>query len=196
MHILLTWENLAVILAIAYLLFVLLENSLAWVCAFFSTAIYTLLFWDVSLFMDSALNAYYLLMAVYGWLQWKKRSDQSQSITIHSWSLHKHAIAILLIACATGISGFFLAKNTSAAWPYLDSFTTWASLFATYLVTQKVLENWLYWIVIDSVSVMLYFERGLTSTAYLFIFYIILCVFGWGRWKKQLSGDVSLNAAS
>ena len=65
------WEAFAVFLAIAYLLLAVRENILCWYCALFSTAIYIFLFWNVSLLMESALNVYYLLMAVYGWYQWK-----------------------------------------------------------------------------------------------------------------------------
>ena len=66
------WELAAVIFAITYVLLAVRENVLCWLFAFVSTAIYTVLFWDVSLLMDSALNVYYMAMAVYGWLQWTR----------------------------------------------------------------------------------------------------------------------------
>jgi nicotinamide mononucleotide transporter len=66
------WEAVAVVLAIAYLLLAVKENILCWLFAFMSTAIYTVLFWDVSLLMESALNGYYMAMAVYGWYQWTR----------------------------------------------------------------------------------------------------------------------------
>jgi nicotinamide mononucleotide transporter len=73
-------------------------------------------------------------------------------------------------------------SRTDAAFPYFDSFTTVAAIVTTYMVARKVLENWLYWFVIDSISVYLYLARGLTLTALLFVLYLVLIVIGWRRW--------------
>lgn len=186
-----TWENLAVVLAIAYLLLILFEQRIAWICAFISTSIYILLFWKVYLFMDAALNVYYLAMAVYGWLQWSKQKDSGKSVKIHSWPWQKHLLAITGIILVSGISGYILTNNTEAAWPYIDSLTTWASVFTTVLVARKVLENWLYWIVIDGISVFVYLERGLTSTAYLFAAYVVIVIIGWFKWRKMMNNETS-----
>ena len=179
------WELVAVILAIAYLLLILRENIWGWYCAFFSTAIYTLLFWEVSLLMDSALNVYYMGMAVFGWWQWQHGDNAgSQQLTIKRWAWRKHLIAMAAIVTASLISGYLLDANTEAAWPYLDSFTTWASVFTTWLVTRKILENWLYWIVIDAVACFLYVDRALYLTALLFAAYTLICLFGYARWRR------------
>ena len=61
----------------------------------------------------------------------------------------------------TTVSGNLLTTNTDAAWPFLDSFTTWASVVTTFMVARKILENWIYWIVIDALSILLYAARGL-----------------------------------
>ena len=197
-HQMIGWELIAVILAIAYLLLIMRQNSWGWVCAFFSTAIYIFLFWHVSLKMESALNIYYMAMAVYGWLQWhgvfaKQATDHKVTATAVSalplkpvmrWSIKQHALGLILIFSATLISGYLLQKNTDAAWPYLDSFTTWASVFTTYMVAQKVLENWLYWIVINSFAIFLYIDRELYLTVLLFVVYFFICIFGFISWKK------------
>ena len=181
------WELVAVILAIAYLLLIMRENSLGWPCALISTAIYTLLFWKVSLLMDSALHVYYMGMAIYGWWQWRGGLANEQPRQIVRWRHSDHLLALLCIISATLVSGYLLANNTQAAWPYLDSFTTWASVLTTYMVAKKVLENWLYWIVIDSVALCLYIDRGLYLTALLFSGYVIICVFGYLGWKKTFN---------
>ena len=87
------WEYIAVALGIAYLVFVMRESLWAWPCAFFSTLIYTLLFWNGALLMESLLNGYYLAMAIYGFYCWKN-SKQSKPLAISSWSLEKHLIII------------------------------------------------------------------------------------------------------
>jgi len=190
------WELLAVLLAIAYLLLALRENSLCWYCALASTAIYTGLFWDVSLLMESGLNVYYMAMAVYGWWLW--RGDKSEegelnpnksAVEISRWPLQNHLLAWAVIAVLTLVSGSLLASKTAAALPYLDSFTTWGSVLTTWMVTRKILENWLYWIVIDSVSIFLYIDRGLHLTSLLFVAYVIIVVFGFFAWRRRMSVD-------
>ena len=184
-----TWELLAVILAITYLLLAVRENVLCWLFAFVSTAIYTVLFWDVSLLMDSALNIYYMAMAVFGWYQWTRggtnSSEAPQALAVRSMSAKQHALVISAITTLCLVSGYLLSEHSSAAWPYVDSFTTWASVITTYLVTQKYLQNWLYWIVIDAVSVPLYIDRGLNLTALLFVAYIVIAVFGYFSWRRH-----------
>lgn len=180
-------------LALAYLWLAMRESLWCWPAALVSTTIYTWLFWEVSLLMDSALNVYYMLMAVYGFYTWFYPS-QKKDVTIHRWSWRAHVITIVSVLLASAASGYLLQKNTGAAWPYLDSFTTWASVVTTFMVARKVLENWIYWIVIDSVALCLYIERGLYPTAALFAIYLVMCVFGLMMWQKkyrQANNEVS-----
>ena len=176
------WEVAAVILALAYLLLAMRENILCWYAAFASTAIYLVLFWDVSLLMESALQIFYLLIAVYGWWQWRNRSDAQDPLHIHRWPLHMHGYAFAAVGLLTLLFGYLLDNYTSAAMPYLDSFTTWGAVVTTYMVTRKVLENWLYWIVIDGAAIYLYIDRELYLTAVLFVLYVILVIIGFFQW--------------
>jgi len=187
------WEAAAVVFAIFYLLLAVKENILCWLFAFISTAIYTVLFWDVSLLMESALNVYYMAMAVYGWQQWTRGghngSDKPHTLDVQSMSGRQHALVIAATTILVIISGYLLSEHSSAVWPYVDSFTTWASVITTYLVTQKYLQNWLYWIVIDAVSIPLYVDRGLGLTALLFAVYIVIAVFGYLGWRKHFQNN-------
>ena len=177
-------ETVAVLLGIAYLLFAMRENSLCWYCAFISTGIYIWIFGDVSLYMESALNAYYMVMAVYGWYQWQRGGSGAKGIKLGSWGIMQHAAAIALVLVLSAVSGYLLSQNTDARMPYIDSFTTWGSVITTYMVARKVLENWLYWIVIDGVSIFLYIDRGLYQTVGLYSLYLILAVVGYIAWRK------------
>lgn len=181
-----TLETVAVVFSIAYLLFALKENSLCWYCAFVSTAIYTWIFGDVSLYMESLLNVYYLVMAVYGWYQWRKGGVSHQGINISCWHLRQHGLAITSVVLLSLISGYLLAQNTGARLPYLDSFTTWGAVLATVMVARKILENWLYWIVIDAASIYLYLDRELYQTVALFVLYVVLASVGYVTWRRRL----------
>lgn len=179
------WEAGAVILAIAYLLLAVRENILCWYCALVSTTIFTFLFWDVSLLMESALNVYYIIMAIYGWHQWKFGGSKKSGVFISSLGLRKNILIITIILIATLVSGWLLSQHTNAAWPYVDSFTTWASVVTTFMVAKKILENWLYWLVIDSISIPLYIDRGLYLTAILFMVYIVIVIIGYLNWRQR-----------
>ncbi|WP_221793495.1 nicotinamide riboside transporter PnuC [Oceanobacter mangrovi] len=180
-------EMVAVALGVAYLVLAMRQSNWCWYAAFGSTAIFSWLFWDVSLLMESALNVYYLVMAVYGWWAWKHGSSDNHDaeLPVQSWSGRHHLLTLLAIAVLTLVSGYLLSAKTSAALPYLDSFTTWGAVITTWMVTRKVLENWLYWIVIDTVAIYLYIDRGLYLTALLMMIYVVLAVAGWFMWSKD-----------
>ncbi|GAA6133460.1 nicotinamide riboside transporter PnuC [Oceaniserpentilla sp. 4NH20-0058] len=192
------WEVIAVALGIAYLVLAMRENSLCWYAAFGSTAIYSWLFFDVSLIMESALNVYYLVMAIYGWYVWNKKpqhsamqNDISTKLPITVWSGKQHTLAIGAVLLLTFTSGFLLHEHTTAVMPYLDSFTTWGAVLTTYMVAKKVLENWIYWLVIDSLAIYLYLDRELYLTALLMAVYVVMVVFGFNAWLKTYKNEQS-----
>ncbi len=177
-------ELIAVLLAIAYLLLAVRQNIWCWPAALVSTAIFFYVFWDVSLYMETGLQVYYLAMAVYGWYRWTRPVTGHDALPITTWTLQSHVLAITLIGGATLVSGYLL-QGTDAAMPYLDAFTTWAAVVTTWMVAQKILENWAYWLVIDSISIYLYLDRELYFTSLLFVVYIVIIVFGWISWQRS-----------
>ena len=176
------WEAAAVVLGIAYLLLAMRENPWCWYAAFASTGILLVLFWHVNLVMESALQVYYLAMAAYGWWQWRHGGSRGGALAISRWSWRAHLLGAGAVAAATLLSGALLHSYSNAALPFLDSFTTWGSILTTWMVARKVLENWLYWLVIDSASIVLYVDRGLYLVALLFAAYLVIIVFGYRTW--------------
>jgi nicotinamide mononucleotide transporter len=179
------WELSAMILALAYLLLAVRQIIWCWLAAFVSTLIYSGVFLQAQLFMDAALQVFYALMAIYGWSQWRHGGHADSALRISKRPMQWHGITLAVIVLTSLVSGFLLSRYTNAAFPYLDSFTTWASVIATWMVARKVLENWIYWIAIDSVSVYLYVHRGLYLTVILFILYVMIAVAGWQIWKSE-----------
>ena len=176
-------EIFAVIFALLYLFLAMKQNIACWYAAFISTLIYIIIYWDVSLYMESLLNFYYLLMAIYGWINWNKKSQIDKNYVI-SWSYQNHIVVILLILILTFISGFYLQK-TDAVYPHLDSFTTWASVITTFMVAQKILSNWIFWIIINSIAIFLNFDRELYLTVILLMTYQVMSVYGYYQWRKS-----------
>lgn len=181
-------EVVAVVFAIAYLLLAIRENIWCWLCAGISTAIYVWLFVGARLYMESALNVFYLAMAVYGWFVWTSGSGNSHDRPVVRWPLQTHAAAIFVIVLLSVVNGFLLTRYTDAAFPYLDSLTTWSAIWATFLVARKVLENWWYWLAIDSASVLIYWIRDLQLTSLLFVAYLIMIPFGIVHWTRSYRG--------
>lgn len=185
-----TWEAVAAAIGLAYLLLAVRRNLLCWLCAFVSTTIYLVVFARAELYMQSALQVFYLVMAVYGFLQWRKGRNAEGELLIRSWTAKEHAVAAGLVALATVINGWLLVKQTDAAAPYLDSFVTWASVVTTWMVARRVIENWLYWIVVDAVAAYLYFTQDLMATTLLFVIYLGIVVRGYVAWRREQSAQL------
>ena len=177
-------EAIAVISGLGYVILATREHYACWYAAFINTSFSIWLLWDVLLFMSTALNVYYLLMAVLGWWQWHSVNER-RSLTIQSWHARRHWLIIGVILVLTISSGSMLVYNTAANFPFLDSLVAWGAVTATWLMVYKVLQTWLYWIVIDSFSVVLYANQGLYFYALLFVLYTIIAVFGFFRWRRS-----------
>lgn len=180
------WEAVAVVLALAYLWLAMRGNSWCWAAALFSTAIYTVLFWEVSLLMESVLNVYYMIMAVYGYWLWSRGRGGNAGVEVVSWSLSRHCVLIAVTAIISAVVGYVMATHTQASYPYLDAATSCFAVMTTYLVARKVLENWIYWIVIDFVSIYLYLNKGLMLTSMLFILYVGMAIGGYFLWRTNM----------
>jgi len=179
-------EILAVVMAIGYLLLAIRENIWCWFCAAISTSCYIWLTFGAKLYMDAALQVFYLAMAGYGWFVWVSGRADGHEKAVVTWPIRVHATALAAVWVVATINGYLLDTRTDAAFPYLDAATTWAAVWATFLVARKVLENWWYWLVIDAVYVFLYWARDLKWTAGLFVFYIVLIPFGIKAWTRSM----------
>jgi len=178
-------EAIAVIAAIAYLLLAIRQNIWCWLGAALSTALYVHLFVGARLYMESLLNLFYFAMAIYGWSVWYHGRHGDEEMPVSVWRPGTHAIAIAMIVALSLLSGFLLERRTDAVYPYVDSMTTWAAIWATFLVARKVLENWWYWLAIDTASVAIYWSRDLHLTSLLFGVYVLMIPFGFVAWQRS-----------
>jgi nicotinamide mononucleotide transporter len=179
-------EVIAVLAAVAYLAFAIRQQIVCWIFAAISTAIYIWLFIEAKLYMESMLNLFYLVMAGYGWYVWSSGRDDGHDRPVVIWPRNTHLTAIAVLVILSAASGYLLSKNSDAAFPYIDSLTTWFAIWATFLVARKVLENWWYWLLIDIASIFIYWTRDLQLTALLFVIYVIMIPFGLMSWTKSM----------
>jgi nicotinamide mononucleotide transporter len=178
-------EAVAVALAVLYLVLAIRQNIWCWFCAGVSTAIFAWLFFGVALYMEAALNVFYFAMAVYGWTQWHTGSPNRPSLPVVVWSARVHLLAIIVVSATSVLSGYLLATRSDAAFPYVDSFTTWGAVWATFLVARKVLENWWYWLLIDATMVYVFWAKNLELTAVLYVLYLLLIPVGLVSWTRS-----------
>jgi nicotinamide mononucleotide transporter len=178
-------EIIAAVLAVVYLVLAVQQRLSCWGAAFVSSSLYVWVLFGAHLYMESALNAFYAAMAVYGFWQWR-HGEGGSSLAVSHWPIGRHAAGFLGVGVLSLISWYFLRRFTPAAWPLIDSLVAWSSVFATFLVARKVYENWHWWLVIDSVSLCLYFTRRLYLTMLLFALYLVLIVIGMRQWRRTL----------
>jgi nicotinamide mononucleotide transporter len=193
------WEVLAVVLAVGYLVLAIRQNIWCWAVGAVSTVLYLFIMYQSRLYMESLLQLFYLAMAVYGWYSWSRpargEAGGDGELKVTTWPLRRHLFAIGSVLLLVYVSGDLLARYSDAALPHLDSFTTWGAIVATFMVTRKVLENWLYWFVIDAVSIGLYLNRDLFFTAALFGVYLVMIVIGYRSWRASMCAGMREQAA-
>ena len=179
------FEIVAAILAIAYLILAMLQDIRCWVAWIISSLMYFFVMYSANLYMEALLQIFYIFIGLYGLYQWRFKADVKDALKITTWSVKNHLIVISALVFLTSLSGYILTIYTAAASPFIDAFTTWGAIAASYLVAKKILENWFYWFVIDFVSVFLFISRELYPTALLFIVYLVLVVIGYSAWRKS-----------
>jgi nicotinamide mononucleotide transporter len=180
-------EAVGAFLGVLYLVLAIRKDLWCWPVAFLSSVITVVVMFAALLYSEAALNVFYAAMAIYGWYQWRYggRAHGAHELPISVWSLATHALVIGGSVALSAVIGWLMNRHTNAAYPYLDAFVTVSSVVTTYMVARKILENWLYWLVVDSLSLYLYVQRGLYFYVGLFAIYLVLVVVGFVRWRRD-----------
>ncbi|MBR4962634.1 MAG: nicotinamide mononucleotide transporter [Muribaculaceae bacterium] len=186
-------EILGTIVGIVYLWLEYKANIYLWLVSIIMPAIYLYVFYVAGLYADFAINIYYLLIAIYGWMAWKygfklfsaKREKNVDEKLRISHVPKKLWIRLVVVYVLLQLSiTWVLITYTNSDVPWLDSFTTSVSILAMWLLARKYLEQWLVWIVVDIVSVGLYLYKDLYYTSALYAVYAIIAIFGYYKWKS------------
>jgi nicotinamide mononucleotide transporter len=172
-------EALAVLLGLAYVVLAARGSRWCWPAGGVSSLLLVWLAWRARLPMQALLNGWYVLMAFYGWRHWSREA----SGRIHTWPWWAHVLGVGACLGAASLLAPWLS-GVDAAWPWLDASTTLLSLLATWLVARRVLENWLYWIVIDAVLVFLFAAQGLAFVAVQFLSNLLIAALGYVSWLR------------
>ena len=160
-----------------------------WVASVIMPAIGLVLFWNKGLYADCAINCYYLIIAVYGFIAWTRHSrkkDMGSELRISHIPCSK---ALTLFGCLLLIWGcvsFILHKFTDSTVIFADSLTTSMSIIGMWMLARKYVEQWLVWFVVDAIYVWLYYKKQIYFSGSLYVFYTVMALFGYRRWQKQI----------
>jgi len=165
------------------------EHIASWPTAIVNVGIFFVLFWQAKLYADSVLQLVYLSLSLYGWWAWLRGGEAHSHLRVSRASPKLWLVGLpLMLAFGFGL-GAFLAGHTDSPVPYLDALLTSASLLAQWMMTRKILENWIVWIVADLVYVPTFVSRGLPYTASQYAVFLVLAMMGYFSWKRSWAAD-------
>lgn len=166
-----------------------------WIVGFLTSLVYVFVFFFSKIYADMGLNIYYVFISIYGFWEWSKnkKSDnqETQSVTTQEKIIYRNLTPRLYIKVLLSFAVIFaviyniLYHFTDSPIPVGDAFTTAAGIVATWMLAQRIIEHWIFWIIINFVSAYIYYLRGLYPTTFLYICYAILAAIGLYTWKNK-----------
>lgn len=203
-------EIIGTLLGLVYLWLEYKASIYLWPVSIIMPAVYIFVYLEAGLYADFAISVYFLLASAYGWFYWKQHRETKVH---HDKRKNLHAIEEnptekekrnqgiqptpkeiipTLSAIFTGAwltIAFFLIRFTDSTVPWADSFTTALSMVGMWMLSRKFVEQWLVWMVVDTVSFGLYLYKDLYFTAVLYGIYAVIAVFGYIKWQKLLKKE-------
>lgn len=190
-----TWlEIIAVIFGLLSVWYAKKANILVYPTGIISVLIYVYICFYAMLYADMGINFFYFVVSVYGWYNWTRKGPSRKVIRI-SWNtslqqwLYVGATVVAYFAIF-GLIWIFKSDDTeymNSYIPYVDSFTTSIFLIGMLLMAQKKVENWIYWIIGDIISIPLYFAKGLVFTSFQYAVFLLIAILGYLEWRKLYS---------
>jgi nicotinamide mononucleotide transporter len=183
-------EVLATISGLLYVIYTIRENNLLWLFGIISSGLFVFVFYSSGIFAYATLYIYYVLIGIYGWYNWSRKIPDMEgrqgNIVIRRGSVAV-IFSCLAISILLAVPLYFILKEyTDSDIALLDAILTSSGMVATWMLTQKIIEQWLFWIVIDLLSFGVMILKGLYPSSLLFLAYTFLAVKGYFEWKKAL----------
>lgn len=187
-------ELIAVFFGLCSVWYAKKDNIMVFPTGLISTSIYAYLLWQWSLLGDSMINVYYFIMSIYGWYHWTRKKDNIDEFPIASMNGKEKGMSLIIFVLTTIFVVFvYLYFNKFTTWySYLDTLLTSIFFVGMWLMAKRKIENWIFWIVGDLLSIPLYFAKGYTFTSFQYIVFTIIAVYGYLEWKKILNSSQSL----
>ena len=180
-------EAFATVFGLLSVWFSMRENILVFPTGIINTSIYVYILFYAGLYGDMSINAYYFAMSIYGWYKWSQKTDNTHYIPIRNSTNREKIYSLALLISSFAIVYFILENYTSSTVPCIDAFTTSIFFVGMWLMAKKVIDNWIYWIIGNIITIPLYIYKGLTITSFQYLIFTILAIAGYFAWKKQLN---------
>lgn len=189
-------EYFGVLTGLLYLFLEIKQHRAMWIVGFLTSLVYVFVFFFAKIYADMGLNLYYVTISLYGFWKWTRKQEQPHSVQkdpdpASEVILYRHTTFRLLTGICLSILVlyallyYFLHIFTDSPIPAGDAFTTAVGIVATWMLARRIIEHWIFWIVVNCVSVYLYYLRGLYPTMFLYICYAVLAAAGLYTWKKK-----------
>ena len=175
-------EFLGAVFSIVYSLLLMREKSIGWLFGIASSLLGIILFIESKIYAQAIISVYYAGIGIYGWLYWKKAEQRNEHI--HKWKPQQHVLYITIFVVFSLLSSYAFENYTDSQNPYLDSFVTVFGFLASIKEARKILTSWMYWFMINSFSVMLYYNQQLDFYSAIMVLYALICIPGYLNWKK------------
>lgn len=184
-------ELIAIFFGLISVWFAKKDNILVFPSGLVSTSIYAYLLWQWELLGDSMINVYYFVMSVYGWYHWTRKKGDTVEFPI-SMTTRRDKLygALIFIATIIFVVGVYLYFGKFTTWySYVDTLLTAIFFVGMWLMAKRKIENWIFWIIGDFISIPLYFAKGYTFTSLQYVIFTIIAFYGYLEWKKILNNS-------
>lgn len=181
-----TIETVGFLSGLIWIWFLIKENPWGWPAGILSSSTYVYFFYQGKLYGDAALNALYVVLGVLGWYWWSRGIDRTQHLQID----HVRASVLITLAVASAVGAALLVPHFLAGdspVPVPDAVLFCSALSAQYLQARKKIENWPFWIAVNSGYVAIYLYKGWVATAVLTTVYALMAIAGWRSWALKMN---------
>jgi nicotinamide mononucleotide transporter len=178
-------EIIAVVFGLLSVWYSMKVNILVYPTGIVSVVIYVYICFIAGLYADMGINFIYFIMSVYGWYNWTRPLTDSPKLQVTFSGKEENAFSIIGAISSFFIIRFILIAYTDSTVPNIDAFTTAIFIVGMWLMAIKKVENWIWWIIGDIVSVPLYFYKGLVFTSFQYLVFLILAIMGYIAWRKE-----------
>lgn len=161
------------------------QNIWSWPTAIVNVGLYIIIFGEARLYADTGLQVIYVVLNAYGWYHWLYGGKNRTELPVTRTPLRMWGVLTGIGVGGSLLLGTILARFTPDPAPYLDASTSTVSLIAQWMMTRKLLENWIIWVAVDVVYIGLYITRSLHLTAVLYLVFLILSVLGYIQWRRS-----------
>lgn len=186
-----TLEIVAVIFGLLSVWYAKKDNILVFPTGLVSTSIYVYLLWKWVLWGDMMINGYYFIMSIYGWYHWtRKKGDVVEfPISVISRAEKRMSLIIFIFTVTFVVLVYHYFDKFTTWYAYVDTFLTGIFFVGMWLMAKRKIENWIYWIIGDIISIPLYFSKGFTFTSFQYLIFTIVAIYGYLEWKKNLNNS-------